>query len=72
MIAVKVALPPKCEAPRQTHAGVGRGTTNFINSNDIEHSTAAARLQRLNAIYGVTGCRAEIIADLIWGEVQHG
>ncbi|NNG59774.1 hypothetical protein [Sphingomonas paucimobilis] len=72
MFAAKVALPPKCEAPRQTRAGVERGTTNFISSNVNEDSTAAARLQRLNVLCGVSGRRAELIAFLIWGEAQHG
>jgi hypothetical protein len=71
MIATRVALPPKCEAPRQTRARVERGTTNFINNDGTGDSTAAARLQRLNALCGVTGRRAEMIADLIWGEVPH-
>lgn len=72
MIIATVALPPKCEAPRQTRARVERGTTNAINSNAIEDSITAARLQRLNALCGVSGRRAEMIAELIWGEVHHG
>jgi hypothetical protein len=68
MLAVKVALPPKCEAPRQTRAGVERGSTNYFSSNNIGDSTFAVRLQRLNDLAGVTGRRAELIASLIWGE----
>lgn len=69
MPSTRVALPPKCEAPRQTRAGVERGTTNFFNSNASENSITAARLQRLNALCGVEGRRAQLIAFLIWGEV---
>lgn len=72
MLTAKVALPPKREAPRKTRAGVRRGTTNYISSNVNEDSTTAARLQRLNALCGVDGRRAELIAFLIWGEVRHG
>ena len=71
MLTQQVALPPKCEAPRLTRAGVERGTTNFISSNDNDISTATARLQRLNTLCGVSGRRAELIAFLIWGEVGH-
>lgn len=69
MFAAKVALPPKCEAPRQTRAGVERGTTIFNSSNANEDSTTAARLQRLNVLCGVDGPRAELISLLIWGEL---
>ena len=69
--AATVALPPKCEAPRQTRARVERGTTNFINSNDIANNTAALRLQRLR-LCGVAGSRAVLIAGMAWGMVQHG
>ena len=72
MLISTAALPPKCEAPRQTHAGVGRGTTNFVNSNVIKDSTTATRLQRLNALCGVDGRRAELIAFLIWGDAHNG
>lgn len=71
MLAIKDALPPKCEAPRQTRAGVERGTTNFINSNNVEDSTTISRLQRLNEVCGVSGRRAALIAFLIWGETHH-
>jgi hypothetical protein len=67
MINARVALPPKCEAPRQTHAGVGRGTTNFINSNVITDSITDLRLQRLQRI-GVVDIRAALLAPLAWGE----
>lgn len=65
-------LPPKCEAPRRTRAGVERGTTNIISSNEHDDSTTTARVQRLTALCGVTGRRAELIAFLIWGEDHHG
>lgn len=68
MITMKVALPPECEAPRLTRAGVERGTTNYINSSDKKDSTTQERVQRLTALCGVTGRRAELIAFLIWGE----
>lgn len=67
----KVALPPKCEAPRQTHAGVGRGTTNFINSNAITDSITDLRLQRLHRL-GVVGMRAAVLAPMAWGDLAHG
>lgn len=72
LAANTVALPPKCEAPRQTRAGVERGTTKFTTSNDKNDSTTLTRLQRLNALCGATGQRAELIASLIWGEANHG
>lgn len=67
MIHAPVALSPKKKAPRQP-ARADRGTSNFINSNAKKNSTAAIRLQRLNASCGVFGRRAELIAFLIWGE----
>lgn len=67
MLIAKVALPPKREAPRQTHAGVGRGTTNFINSNAVTDSITDLRLQRLQRL-GVVGIRAALLAPLAWGE----
>jgi hypothetical protein len=41
----------------------------LINSV-IDDSTTAARLQRLTALCGVVGPRAELIASLIWPEVR--
>lgn len=72
MLTAHGALPPESEAPRTTLAGVGRGTTIFINSNTFRNSTIDLRVQRLNALCGINGGRAELIAFLIWGETQHG
>lgn len=71
MIATSVALPPKKEAPRQP-ARADRGTSSFINRSNIGDSTTSARVQRLTALCGVSGQRAELIAFLIWGEARHG
>lgn len=67
----EVALPPKCEAPRQP-GKAGRGTTNYFNICDTGHSTTTARVQRLTSLCGVVGRRAELIASLIWGEATNG
>jgi hypothetical protein len=48
------------------------GPINILISSGTENSTTATRLQRLRALCGVTGRRAELIALLIWGEADHG
>ena len=36
------------------------------------NTTTALRLQRIAAVVGLTGARANGIAGLAWGEVHHG
>lgn len=67
MIIAKVALRPENEAPRKTWQGP-RGTTNYISNSSNVDSTSLIRLQRLSAICGIVGARAELISSLIWGE----
>jgi hypothetical protein len=67
MKPVKAALRPENEAPRKTWQGP-RGTTNYISSNNTANSISYFRLQRLSALYGVMGLRAELISSLVWGE----
>lgn len=67
MAAAKVALRPENEAPRTTLPGL-RGTTNYISSNATANITSSIRLQRLSALYGIVGRRAELISSFVWGE----
>jgi hypothetical protein len=69
MHALKVALPPKCEALRKTWQGP-RGTTKYISSNANEDNTTALRLQRLKLL-GIIGQRADVLSSMIW-EARHG
>ncbi len=69
MIPAKAALRPKYEAPRAVLAD-RRGTTNFINSNDVDDNTTAIRRQCLRHI-GVQGSRADMLAGMVW-EARHG
>lgn len=67
----KGALRPKSEAPRQTRAGVERGTTNYFSNSNAADTTTTLRLQRLLA-YGIVGRRAILIASLAWGAATNG
>lgn len=67
MIGAKVALRPKNEAPRRTWQGP-RGTANYFNNSNVVDTIIALRLQRLSASCGVAGTRADLLAQLIWGE----
>lgn len=69
MIPAKAALRPKYEAPRAVLAD-RRGTTNFINSNDVDDNTTAIRRQCLRQI-GIPGNRADMLASMVW-EARHG
>lgn len=68
MVAAKVALRPENEAPRKTWQGP-RGTTNYFIDNDVADSTSLLRIQRLSALHGIVGARAELIASLHWGAI---
>jgi hypothetical protein len=52
------------------------GTERLLNcllaGDDAGNTTTALRIQRLASISGITGTRAQLIAGLAWGEVQHG
>lgn len=54
---------------RKGRAVAARPLTELLNDSAVTNNTTAARLQRLNALAGVTGRRAELIAFLIWGEM---
>lgn len=69
MIAAAGSVTPKT---RKGRAVAARPLTNDRISSGSVDSTTTARVQRLTALCGVTGQRAELIAFLIWGEAQHG
>ena len=57
---------------RKGRTAIVRPLTNLLNSSSSQDSIRDARLQRLTALCGVTGRRAELIAFLIWGEARDG
>jgi hypothetical protein len=56
---------------RKGRTATVRPSTDLLSSSGIIDSTEALRLQRLRLL-GILGRRAELIAGLAWGEVQHG
>ena len=57
---------------RKGRTATVRPSTILLNNGDITDNTAQARLQRLQAVCGVVGRRADLIAFLIWGDADHG
>ena len=69
MISAAGRVAPKT---RKGRAVAARPLTNILNSSTTADSITAVRLQRLNALCGVTGERAATIASLLWGDPEHG
>ena len=52
---------------RKGRTATVRPSTNLLNSSTNGNSTEALRLQRLRLL-GIIGQRAELLAELAWGE----
>ena len=61
------ASGPKPQTPCATGRMVEQGAANYFNFGSTPDSVTTARLQRLLAI-GIDGFRADLIAQLAWGE----
>jgi hypothetical protein len=65
MLITAGSVTPKT---RKGRTATVRPSTILLTSSVSNDSIATARLQRLAALCGVTGRRAELIAGLVWGE----
>lgn len=68
------SLPRNAPAKARSRpvSGTGRLLNCQLAGDSSGNTTTTIRLQRLAAVVGITGVRAELIAGLAWGDTHHG